>query len=329
MAKEEIKDDLTAADPPLRLGISSCLMGHEVRFDGGHKRNSFLMQNLGEHVDWFPLCPEVEIGLGTPRESIRLEGTAEETRLVAPRSGRDLTETMRSWAQSQMPTIGQWALHGFVLKKGSPSCGLFRVRVYDNNGMPSHDGRGLFAQELTRKFPLLPAEEEGRLHDPRLRENFIDRIFCFRRWTELLAEGPGPGDLVRFHTAHKLTVLSHSPDHYQKLGRLVAGSGGLPWLETLSSYGRFLSESLRVHATPGRHANVMHHLMGFLKSALDGEDKKELLEEIERHRKGQVPLIVPLTLLNHHLRRQQVPDWVYSQVYLNPYPRELMLRNHI
>jgi len=304
-------------------------MGHEVRFDGGHKRNSFLMQNLGEHVDWFPLCPEVEIGLGTPRESIRLQGTVDDARLVAPKSGRDLTEAMRTWAQSQIPTIGQWALHGFVLKKDSPSCGLFRVRVYDKNGVPSRDGQGLFAQELTREFPLLPVEEEGRLNDPRLRESFIERVFCFRRWAEFLAKDPGPGDLVRFHTAHKLTVMSHSTDHYQKLGRLVARNEKLPWEETLVSYGQGFFEGLRVRSTPGRHANVMHHLMGFLKSSLDSADKKELLDEIEGYRTQQVPLIVPLTLLNHHLRRQEVPDWVHRQVYLNPYPRELMLRNHI
>jgi uncharacterized protein YbgA (DUF1722 family) len=201
--------------------------------------------------------------------------------------------------------------------------------VYDDKGMPQRVGTGIFPREVMRRFPLLPLEEEGRLHDMRLRENFIERIFVYYRWTRLLEENPTPGGLVRFHTAHKLTLMAHSPSHYQEMGRLVAQAGSLPWAELVETYGHLLMEGLSVLGTPGKHTNVLQHLMGFLKDALPGEDKAELLDLIEDHRQGLMPLIVPLTLLQHHLRRHSVPDWVHQQVYLNPYPKELMLRNHV
>ena len=220
-------------------------------------------------------------------------------------------------------------LHGFVFKKDSPSSGLFRVRVYDQNGMPGRVGTGIFPREVMKRFPLLPLEEEGRLHDMRLRENFIERIFVYYRWTCLLEENPTPGGLVRFHTAHKLTLMAHSPSHYQAMGRLVAQAGSLPWEELTETYGRLLMEGLEVLGTLGKHTNVLQHLMGFLKDVLSKEDKAELLGLIEDYRQGLVPLIVPLTLLQHHLSRHTAPDWVHQQVYLQPYPKELMLRNHV
>ena len=316
-------------DPPLRVGISSCLLGEEVRFNGGHKRDRFLTDLLGSYVEWFPVCPEVEIGMGVPRESIRLAERDGLVRLVAPKSGTDYTEQMSSWAEEKLAEIASWKLHGYVLKKGSPSCGAFRVRVYAENGMPSHGGRGLFAHRLMKRFPLLPVEEEGRLNDLPLRENFIERLFVHERWRRLLAEDPTPRGLVRFHTEHKLAVLAHSPAHYRRLGRLVADAGTRDWGELSDEYAALLAEALQQRASRGRHANALEHVIGFLKHHVDGTDRAELVELIGDYRVGTVPLIVPITLINHHLRRHKLPDWIYRQTYLRPYPKELMLRNHV
>jgi len=316
-------------EPTIRLGVSTCLLGERVRYDGGHKLDRFLVNTLGPFVEWVPVCPEFEIGLGVPRESLRLVGDPEAPRLVAQKSGQDHTERMQTWARERLEELAAIKLHGFVFKKDSPSSGLFRVRVYDQNGMPQRVGTGIFPREVMKRFPLLPLEEEGRLNDMPLRENFIERIFVYHRWMRLLEDDPTPGGLVRFHTAHKLTLMAHSPSHYQEMGRLVAQAGSLPWAELVEGYGRRLMEGLGVLGTPGKHTNVLQHLMGFLKDALAKEDKAELLGLIEDYRQGLVPLIVPLTLLQHHLRRHPVPDWVHQQVYLKPYPKELMLRNHV
>ena len=316
-------------EPTIRLGVSTCLLGEEVRYDGGHKLDQFLVNTLGRFVEWVSVCPEFEIGLGVPRESLRLVGDPEAPRLIAPKSGQDHTERMQTWARERLEELASVKLHGFIFKKDSPSSGLFRVRVYDQNGMPQRVGTGIFPREVMKRFPLLPLEEEGRLNDMPLRENFIERIFAYYRWMRLLEEDPTPGGLVRFHTAHKLTLMAHSPSHYQEMGRLVAQAGSLPWEELVETYGRLLMEGLGVLGTSGKHTNVLQHLMGFLKDALSREDKAELLGLIEDYRQGLVPLIVPLTLLQHHLRRHPVPDWVHQQVYLNPYPKELMLRNHV
>jgi uncharacterized protein YbgA (DUF1722 family)/uncharacterized protein YbbK (DUF523 family) len=315
--------------PDIRLGISKCLLGENVRYDGGHKLDRYLVNTLGQFVEWVPVCPEVEIGLGIPRPTIRLVGDPEAPRLVEPKSGADYTERMQTWAQDRLDELSEVQLHGFVFKKNSPSSGLYRVRVYDEHGMPHRVGTGIFPREVMRRFPLLPLEEEGRLHDMGLRKNFIERVFTYYRWTCLLEEDPTPGGLVRFHTAHKLTLMAHSPAHYQSMGRLVADAGTRPWEELTSEYGKQLMEGLAVHTTPGKNANVLQHLMGFLKETLSKEDKAELLALIEDYRSRLVPLIVPLTLLKHHLRRNEVPQWVDQQVYLTPYPKELMLRNHV
>jgi uncharacterized protein YbgA (DUF1722 family)/uncharacterized protein YbbK (DUF523 family) len=304
------------------------LLGEQVRYDGGHKLDRFLVNTLGRFVEWVPVCPEVECGMSIPREALRLEGDPEAPRLVT-RSGEDHTERMQSWARGRLEELAAVGLHGFVFKRDSPSSGLYRVRVYGEKGMPQRVGTGIFAREVATRFPLLPLEEEGRLHDMRLRENFIERVFVYHRWICLLDEDPTPAGLVRFHTAHKLTLMAHSTAHYQKLGRLVARAGKRDWAALVDDYGGLLMEGVKELATPGRHANVLQHLVGFLKAALTREDRIELLELIEDYRREMVPLIVPLTLLRHHLRRHDVPGWVHDQVYLNPYPRELMLRNHV
>ena len=321
--------------PAIRLGISACLLGQQVRYDGGHKLNHYLADTLGQYVEWVPVCPEVEIGLPVPRESMRLVGDPDHPRLIAPKSGTDPTERMVTWARARVEELAGERLNGFVFKKDSPSSGLFRVKVYSamagrsGQGMAQRNGTGLFARAVTDRFPLWPLEEEGRLNDARLRENFIERIFAHYRWTELLKSEPTPGGLVRFHTAHKLTLMAHSPKHYTEMGRLVAKAGTIPWDELSATYGALFMEGLALLGTRRKHVNVLQHLIGFLKTHLSSDDKQELLGLIEDYRQELVPLIVPMTLLKHHLNRYPVPDWVHQQVYLNPYPKELMLRNHV
>ena len=316
-------------EPVLRLGVSACLLGERVRYDGGHKLDRYLTGTLGQFFEWVPVCPEVEIGLPIPRESMRLVGDAEAPRLIAPKSGTDYTNQMKAWARGRLEELAAMNLCGFVAKKDSPSSGLFRVKVYNEHGMAQRNGTGIFPRELMNRFPLLPVEEEGRLNDMPLRENFIERVFAYYRWTRMLDKEPTPGGLVKFHTAHKLTLMAHSPKHYTEMGRLVADAGKRDWDELTAEYGAMLMDGLAVLGTRGKHVNVLQHLMGYLKKDLSSEDKQELLGLIEDYRQGLVPLIVPLTLLKHHLNRYQVPDWVHQQVYLHPYPKELMLRNRV
>ena len=314
--------------PPIRIGISSCLLGDKVRFDKGHKRDAFIVETLGRFFHWTPVCPEMEIGLGTPRESLRLVGDSQAPRLVAPKSDSDHTEAMQRFAADCLERLAEVGLHGYILKKDSPSCGMARVRVYGDGGTPQRNGQGLFARALMQRFPLLPVEEEGRLHDMALRENFIERVFAYYRWRSFVASHPTPRDLVRFHTQHKMALLAHSRPHYQALGRLVAQAGTQPFARLLEAYGEALMAGLKVKSTKNKHANVLSHLQGYLKQRIDAADKAELAQCIDDYREGLVPLVVPLTLLQHHFKRHPHP-WVAEQTYLQPYPVELMLRNHV
>jgi uncharacterized protein YbgA (DUF1722 family)/uncharacterized protein YbbK (DUF523 family) len=304
----------------IRLGISACLLGEKVRYDGGHKRDRFVTDVLSAYVEWVPVCPEVELGLGTPRDPLRLVGRPESPRLVQERTGEDLTDRMRHYAAERVRDFEQ--LDGYILKRASPSCGLLRVRVYGDNGIPTASGRGSFASVLTTALPTLPVEEEGRLSDPVIRDNFIERVFATARWRAFRASAPRTRDLVAFHAAQKFAVLAHSPVHYTRLGRLVAGGGAL------DEYGRLLMAGLAVNATRGRHANVLQHLAGYFKRDLDADERAELVEAVTDYRRGIVPLVVPLTLIAHHVRRLGV-RYLGGQVYLSPHPKELMLRNHV
>jgi len=247
---------------------------------------------------------------------------------VRERTGEDLTDGMRRYAEERVRQLAALALDGYVLKRASPSCGLFRVRVYRDGGVPSGDGRGLFAAALVEHWPMLPVEEEGRLADPALRENFVERVFAMARWRAFVADRPRSRDLVAFHTAQKFAVLAHSPEQYGRLGRLVATAGRSRAHEVVDEYGRALMTALSARATRGRHANVLQHLAGFLKRDLAPDERAELAEIIAEYRRGLVPLIVPITLLKHHVRRLGV-TYLADQVYLNPHPKELMLRNHV
>lgn len=312
----------------IRLGVSSCLLGEKVRHNGGHTRNRFMVETLDPWVEWVPVCPEVEIGLGVPRESLRLVGTVDAPRMVGTKSGVDHTDTMTTWSGKRLEQLCRSRLHGYVFKKGSPSCGVFRVKIYDKNSVPSSIGRGLFAEALTTAMPLLPVEDEGRLNDPNLRENFIERIFAYRRWQQLL-ENPSLGALVQFQADFKMTLMAHSPMEQRRLGRLVAEGHSRPLSELLDDYGRAFMAVLGRLASRKQHTNVLHHLMGFLKENIDTDDKEELVETIEQYRLGRLPLIVPITLLNHHFRKHRMPTWLKRQAYLDPYPAEMMLRNTI
>jgi uncharacterized protein YbgA (DUF1722 family)/uncharacterized protein YbbK (DUF523 family) len=316
------------ADAPLRLGVSACLLGEHVRFDGGHKRDFFLVEALGRFVEWVPVCPELESGLGVPRESMRLVRTHREIRLVMAKTGRDQTDTVARYAIRKIEEIAGQDLCGFVLKKDSPTCGLERVRVYNASGVPTRNGRGLFAAVLAERLPLLPIEEEGRLNDAGIRENFIECIFAYRDLVRLFTGRWTMGDLVRFHTARKLTLMAHVPAAYQRLGRLVAGGKAVPRAELRSRYSTEFMIALRTVATRRRHGNVLQHMLGYFKGTLDQGDRDELLTVIHTYAAGQVPLVVPLTLFVHHIRRYDV-SYLAGQAYLSPHPAELMLRNHV
>jgi uncharacterized protein YbgA (DUF1722 family)/uncharacterized protein YbbK (DUF523 family) len=304
------------------------LLGEEVRYDGGHKHDSLITETLGRYFEWVPVCPEVEIGLGTPRESLRLIGRVDAPKLIAVMTGTDHTRAMQRYVSQRVKRLARLGLHGYLLKKDSPSCGMERVRVYSGKGPPRRSGRGLFADTLMKHLPTLPVEEEGRLRDPVLRENFIERLFARHRWLELVRNRPTPGKLVEFHTRQKLAILAHGQVHYRKMGRLVARAGKTPMRDVLARYEREYFDALKIKATPRSHAKVLYHLLGFLEEPLRIENKRELVSCIENYRKGLVPLIVPLTLINHHFRRHPV-SWVMIQTYLHPYPAELMLRNSV
>lgn len=312
---------------PIRIGISSCLLGCKVRFDGGHKKDDFLVNTFGRWVKWVPVCPEVEVGMGTPRESIRLVRSAEGIRLVAPKSGKDWTGAMTEYSRRRVRELEAADLCGYVLKKDSPSCGMERVKVY-GDGMPTKSGRGVFAEILLDHSPDLPVEEEGRLCDPRLRDNFVERVFAFRRLKDHFSGRWTVGTLVAFHTAHKLQLMAHSPEVYTELGRMVAGAKGVPREKLEVEYRTAFMQGLKILATARRNTNVMQHMAGYFREHLDGDARAELHELIAEYRQGLVPLVVPITLFRHHVRRHHV-DYLQGQTYLEPHPRELMLRNHV
>jgi uncharacterized protein YbgA (DUF1722 family)/uncharacterized protein YbbK (DUF523 family) len=315
------------SDHPVRIGISACLLGQEVRYDGGHKRDSFLTEVFGRFVEFVPVCPEVEAGFGTPREAMRLRHSNGELRLIGVKTDRDLTAPMAKLIRRRVPSLDAEGLSGYVLKKNSPSCGLERVKVYDRNGIPAATGRGLFAAALVTRFPLLPVEEEGRLSDPHLRENFVERVFAYHRLRALFRRTWNVASLVRFHTAHKLLLMAHSVEGYRRLGQLVAAPRRLPRVQLKEHYAEEFMRTMAVIATRRKHTNVLQHMAGYFKKNLDGASKAELRSTIDDYSRGLVPLIVPMTLLRHHVRVHNV-EYLAGQQYLQPHPRELMLRNH-
>ena len=313
---------------PTRIGVSRCLLGEEVRYDGGHKRDQFLTDVLGPYVEWVPICPEVEAGLGAPREAMRLVGTPQHPRLVTIKSGTDHTRALETMATNRIEELKEFDLSGYVFKKGSPSCGIERVRIYNEQGVLSRKGVGLFAGAFMRQFPLIPVEEEGRLCDPTLRENFIERVFCYRRWQDLIQKGVTRQALIQFHTIHKYVLLAHHPQHYKVLGRLIGQPEQYRPKELAHRYGDLFMKTLAVKATVRKHVNVLQHIIGHFKERLGTHEKAELADVIGDYHQELTPLIVPLTLIKHYVQIFDV-SYIRDQVYLNPHPKELMLRNHV
>ena len=311
----------------IRLGISTCLLGENVRYDGGHKRDRFIIDTLGQFVEFVPVCPEVECGLPVPRESMHLAGDPESPRLVTTRTKIDHTEKMVNWASKRVGELEKENLCGFIFKSNSPSSGMERVKVYNERGMAQKTGIGMFARVFMDHFPLIPVEEDGRLHDIKLRENFIERIFVLKRWRELLNHHQSRGKLVAFHTEHKLLILSHSQKHSRILGKLVAEAKNIPAEQLYSKYQLIFTEALRLKTTIKKNINVLQHMMGYFKKQLSADEKRELLETIDQYRNEYIPLIVPITLIKHYVRKYDQP-YLKQQLYLNPHPIELKLRNH-
>lgn len=310
----------------INIGISSCLLGNEVRYDGGHKRNAYILNTLSSYFQFQAFCPEAAIGMGIPRPPIRLVQRQDGIHAVGIQDpSMDKTSELSDYAFETIPQISP--LSGFVFKKDSPSCGMERVKVYDHNNMPGKTGQGIFANVVMQALPNLPVEEEGRLMDPVLRENFIERVFIYYRWQQLQKDLT-PGNLVDFHARHKFNVLAHDEVAYRRLGRLVADAGTDKFASISQSYIDILMAALKKPASKKKHTNVLMHVMGYIKPHLDSDDKKELLEVFENYRLGQLPLIVPITLLKHYLRRFPQP-YIEQQYYMNPYPEELMLRNSL
>ena len=312
----------------IKMGISRCLLGENVRYDGGHQHDRYLTDTLGNYFEYIPVCPEVEYGLPIPREALRLVGKPENARLVTIKTGIDHTDGMLEWAYGKLKELEKENLCGFVFKSKSPSSGMRAVKVYGPSGMPVHKGVGVFAGAFMKRFPILPVEEDGRLHDPVLRENFIERIFVYKRWQDLLKKGKTIKNLIDFHTDHKLLVMSHSPKHYSTLGKLVANAKSFKEEDLYREYIKSLMEGIRFISTVKKQTNVLHHIMGYFKKQLSADEKKELLEIIDNYHRQLVPLIVPITLLTHYVRKYG-DTYLERQHYLHPHPVELMLRNHV
>ncbi len=322
--------DVPWYDPgsPVRVGISACLSGEAVRYDGGHRRDAFVAEVLAAHVDLVPVCPEVEIGLGVPRPKIRLEKRDGDVRLMEPDSGRDLTARIRRWARSRIGRLRREGLDGFVLKSRSPSCGPGRLAVWQDGKPGARDGVGMFARALREAWPTLPVEDEGRLHDAALRERFVEHVFCAHRWRTLVRRGLTRRRLVAFHTAHKLLFLAHNEAGYRRMGRIVASLGSRPDREVYAAYEEELHRVMARRATRSRHVNVLQHAAGHLRRVLDARERRELHAVLERYAAGSVPLVVPATLVGFLARRHEIA-WLAQQVYFEPHPAELMVRNHV
>lgn len=316
------KDDAT-----IRVGISTCLLGQAVRWDGGHKRDQFLTNVLSRYVEWVPVCPEFEVGMGIPREPVRLVKRGREIHMLGVKSGRDWTTVMRSWVAGRVRELTKLELSGFVLKKDSPSCGMERVKVYDKTGGSRKEGSGLFAEALMRHQTILPVEEEGRLNDPMLRESFIERIFAYQHLCSLFSKRWTVGSVVAFHTKYKLQLMAHSPQAYTRLGRLVAQVKRIPRAEFRERYKAVFMAALTEGATRSGHVNVMQHCLGYFREHLTQRARDALRGIVEDYRAELVPLVVPLTIMRHYAQVLGI-EYLARQAYLEPHPKELMLSNH-
>jgi uncharacterized protein YbbK (DUF523 family)/uncharacterized protein YbgA (DUF1722 family) len=310
------------ARAPIRIGVSACLLGQQVRHDGRHKRDDFLVDQLARFVEWVPVCPEVEIGMGVPRESVRLVRIAGQPHMRGTSSQTDWTDTMTAYARAKVAALATLGLSGYVLKSKSPSCGMQQIPLDDGSGV-SPVGVGLFATQLLAVLPNLPVEEEGRLGQAGLRDNFLERVFAHARLRKLWSGPWGASDLIAFHQSERLALLAHSALGARKLERLVAEAPVLPLPQLQQRYESGFMTVLRELTTPGRHARVLHLVLRQLGAGLDRAARNDLQQLIDDHRRGRCPLAAPLAALGEQARRLAISS-VLGQSYLAPYPPDLM-----
>lgn len=310
------------------VGISTCLLGKEVRHDGGHKHSRYCTEVLSRYFDFRSLCPELEAGLGVPRPAIHLREYDDALHLVEVKEGTEHTSAMHGFIDDVMPSLAD--LRGYILMAKSPSCGMERIRVHNADGnVTRRDGRGMFADALIRHYPLMPVEEEGRLNDDQLRENFIERVFAYDDWMQNVAgDRLTPRALIEFHTRHKFQLLAHSEQVYRQLGPMLGNLGSEPLATIADRYVHRFMEAMTRRVSRGSHVNAMQHLMGYLRDSMGEADRRVLMEQIEAYHRGEVPLIVPMTLLRMAQRREPI-EYLDRQHYLSPYPDDLGLRNRI
>ncbi|MBM7071039.1 DUF1722 domain-containing protein [Shewanella sp. 202IG2-18] len=306
----------------IQIGISSCLLGEKVRYDGGHKNSKYCSRDLSELFKFVPVCPEMAIGLGTPRKTIRLVRDENQIRVLTSDESFDVTEPLVNFSNEKVKQLS--ALGGYIFCAKSPTCGMERVLEYKigtNNATKS--GVGIFAKALMERYPLLPVEEEGRLHDPNLKENFFTRVYAYHDWMSMKQTGLTRHELIRFHSRYKYLIMAHSTEWYRKLGPILADLSDLE--SRANEYFDGFMTALKCSATKRSHTNTLQHIQGYFKNELNKEQKAELTESILNFNQGLTPLLVPITLINHYLR-EHPKEYIQDQVYLNPHPQELKLR---
>jgi len=311
----------------IRVGISTCLLGENVRYDGGHKRDRYLTDVLGEFFEWQIVCPELEVGMGVPREAVRLVGNVNSPKMLGIKSETDWTEKIHQFSEQKIEQLRKQNLCGYIFKSDSPSCGIERVKIYAGKESPNKNGRGLFADAFIKAFPLIPVEEEGRLNDAKLRENFIVRVFAYSRLQELFSSFSRKA-LIQFHSEHKFLLLAHSPKHYTQLGQLVAKVNTFSVKKFQEEYSMLFMEALKIKTSTRKNMNVLQHIFGFISDKLSTEEKNNILSTLDDYYHELIPIIVPITLLNHYAKIHNI-EYICDQVYLHPHPKELMLRNHV
>lgn len=326
--KQQAENSLDDLSVRLKLGVSACLLGKPVRFDGGHKKNSFIFSTLSNHFDYISICPEMEAGFGVPRSTMQLRKQGEEVFLVLSKDPtNDVTDQLANYSTLKVEQLGD--LDGFIFKKDSPSCGAFRVPVViDNDGFKNREGVGLFAKAFMHRHPLIPVEEEGRLNDVAICENFFERVYAYSRWKQMPDPENNVQGLIEFHARHKLMLMARGSHIYQELGRVVAGTTKKDLMQRRDKYIHRFMEVMKIRSHRGRQVNVLQHIMGYLKQAITNDDKQELLSVFEAYRRNQLPLIAPITLLRHHLRVHP-QQYISEQHYLEPFPEQLALRSSL
>ena len=309
------------------VGVSKCLLGELVRYDGQHKHNHFITDTLGQYFEYEGVCPEVECGLAVPRETMRLVGEPSNPRLMTSKTGIDITDQMQTWIKKSLKELDKVDLHGFIFKSGSPSSGMERVKVYNGKGGIAGKAPGMFGKAFMEHFPSLPCEDEGRLNDAGLRENFVERIFTLWRFRQATKASATLGTLMKFHAQNKYLIQSHNEKMMREMGRELAGINARGARKHIPVYEAQLMKALKSLATVRKHTNILQHMLGYLRDDVDANDRKELASIVEDYHKELLPLIVPVTMLSHYVKKHDI-HYLSDQYYLNPHPIELKLRNH-